>query len=244
MIKTLSSLVFCVAVVGCASVEPESLKQVNIGINLGEPAQFNWVDQRSAEEKQTRLDPSVGSGNQLFILGDDKVSPPPADLMRAWLQQTAGNRLSGRSVSLDKFELRIFDPSVSVDQERLFTASASVPGGLIAAPLAGAFIYGIEKMRREIGVYTNIHIAINGTAIFAQGERKYRGSVSEKEIAQSVQVALDDLASKIEIHLPTLEPATIELSSITSAQPGAPADAAGNSSGSNAPTPPGAASSR
>jgi hypothetical protein len=197
MIRSLVVSMAGALLVGCASVAPENLSTVKLRVAPIERAEFVLVDQRPAESKQMRTDTGVGSGNQLSFLGDDSLSPPPVELMRAWLHQKAGAKLAGQTVFLNEFELRIFDPSVSVDQGRLLGASAGVPGGLLVAPIAGAFIYGIEKMRREINTNANIRITVNGVEISASGVRGYRGQVNEDDLANTVQLALDDLAIKL-----------------------------------------------
>jgi hypothetical protein len=179
---------------GCASVSLDNLTRIEAGIEPVAKTSFTLVDQRSEDVKAGSVFEYAGT-RQLY-LADSRVSPAPLELVKAWLEKMASSRLEGLEVVLTKFELRIIDGNPNVDQDRLATASASVPGGFLAAPLAGLLISTIERSTRTSA---RITLTVNGEEIRAAGYQNYRGELTAADVAATLQLALDDLATKVNV---------------------------------------------
>jgi hypothetical protein len=192
MLKTTFTVVATCLLTACASVSLGNLSTIEIGLAPVNQTSFEIADLRAPDSKVLQV--QEYSGVKEIYLGDNSVSPKPFELLKAWLQAKAGGKLAGQKVELTGFELRIFDGNSSVDQERLGAASTSVPGGALAAPIAGLLISAIE---REIKTSASYRITVNGEEIRGSANRGYRGELTEKDLAVTLQLALDDLASKL-----------------------------------------------
>ena len=173
---------------------------VKMAVQVPDKTSFVFRDERPAEQKISRTDTSSSGVTESY--GDDKLFPPATEMLRAKLQEKLGTQLGGKTVSISTFNVRVFDPVVSVDTKGLNSAVASVRGGYAAAPLAGVLVYGIEKIKNEKSVDINIEGTVDIVPFSSVVSDRYRGRVSEDNLRTSLLHAFEKLT---EI-LPKLDP--------------------------------------
>lgn len=169
---------------------------VKLAIQVPDKTSFVFRDERPPEQKFSRTDHS--SSGTVVIFGDDNIAPPAVEIMRAKLQERLSTPLEGKTVLLTEFQISVFDPAASVDMNSLHTAAASTPGGYAAAPLAGVFILGIEKIKSEKIVLIRIKGALDNTAFFSYVSDNYRGRVTEENIRTSLERVLEDVTTELQ----------------------------------------------
>jgi len=185
------SALFAMALSACGTVS-----SVKLAIQVPEKTSFVFRDERPPEQKLSRTDNS--SSGAVVIFGDNNIVPPVTEMMRAKLQERLSTQLEGKTVSLSEFQISVIDPAVSVDMNGLHTAAASTPGGYAAAPLAGVFILGIEKIKSEKIVLIRIKGALDNMAFFSYVSDNYRGRVTEENIRTSLERVLEDVTTEIQ----------------------------------------------
>ena len=169
---------------------------VKLAIKTPDKTSFIFRDERLPEQKISRTDNS--SLGATMIYGDDKLSPSVTEMLRAKLHERLSTQLEGKTVFLAKFYVRVFEPTASVDFNRLNTAAASVPGGYAAAPLAGLLILGIENIKSEKIVSIDIEGTVDNTKFTTSVSDSYRGRVTEENMRTSLQHALEQFTTELQ----------------------------------------------
>lgn len=168
---------------------------VKLTTPLPEATSFTFRDERPPEQRLSRTDGGSFGANVFF--GDDSLTPPVPELLKASLENRLHVELAGRTVSLTDFVVNVFDPAVSVDIDRVHSAAGSVPGGYAAAPLAGLFILGIEKVKSEKIVHIEIKGKMDLTEFSTTVSDRYRGRVTEDNIRTSLTKSLEQVVSEV-----------------------------------------------
>lgn len=153
---------------------------VKLAIQKPDKTSFTFHDERQPEQKLSQTDKSAFG--ETLIYGDDNLSPPVTEILCATLQKQLSTQLEGKTVSLNKFYVRVFEPTVSIDYNRLHAASASVPGGYAAEPLTALLIMGIENIKSEKIVSIDMEGAVGNVKFTTSVSDSYRGRVTEKNI--------------------------------------------------------------
>jgi hypothetical protein len=176
---------------GCASVATTAKLDVSVSAQTS----FVFTDARPADEATTSHRPS--SVGVFTKMGDDRLHPSGAELVKTWLQRELAGPLAGRDVRLRSFVLEVFDPNGAVDQGRLSQAAAGVPG---AGPLtmlgAGLLIRQFERARGARSVSVTVELALDGVPIKVQSGAMVLGGLSEQDITATVRQALDSLVKE------------------------------------------------
>lgn len=130
------------------------------------------------------------------MLGDDSVTPRPADLVKTVLYRDAGQKLAGRKVQLTRFRLEITDPGGKVDDARL-AATAGAPGvGVLEVLLARPIIGAIEDARAVKVVVISVSVNIDGTEVLNEYRTPYTGRVTEANLNEALLEQMRQLAAK------------------------------------------------
>lgn len=183
-------LAFSILVSACGTVS-----SVKAPVHVPATTSFTFLDQRPAEQRVSRS-PDKSEGEAHF--GDDAITPSAADMFKATLERRAGNALRGTTVTLTDLVVTVKDPAVSVDEGRLNTAAASVPGGGAAAPLAGLLILGIEKARSQKWVYVRVRGLVGQKEFSAYQNDRYGGRVTEANIMSTLTAVMEMAARDAE----------------------------------------------
>ncbi|MGB8337717.1 MAG: hypothetical protein WCE43_02465, partial [Burkholderiales bacterium] len=66
---------------------------------------FRLIDERPQGERLRRSDDSRSLDGPTIILGDANLAPQPMALLRNSLQDKLGDKLNGKTISIDKYEI-------------------------------------------------------------------------------------------------------------------------------------------
>jgi hypothetical protein len=162
-----------------------------LDVRVADKTSFSFTDLRKADDKLSSVEP--GPRATVTILGDDAISPKPADLVRSWLQGEAAAKLEGKQIQLTRFRVEISDPGGKIDDAGLAASSVVNPiGALLALPLIGT----IESANAPKTVYVNIAIAVDGAEIYDISVDVFKGRVSESNINEVIRRTLVSLTRK------------------------------------------------
>ena len=78
-------------------------------------AAFKIRDERPAEQRTSSK--TKESYGEVSRLGDDAVTPPGPELLKAWLGDKIGARLLGRQIVLSEFSVQVVDPAVQINEQ-------------------------------------------------------------------------------------------------------------------------------
>lgn len=189
---TLVSLLSLLVVSACGTTST-----ANIGVTPVGNTSFTFEDQRPVEQRTSGK--SIQSSDETTTLGDEAISPPAAELVRAWLQQQLVDPLKGRRVVLRNFITEVVEPrTAGVDENRFAVTAATVPGANpISLLLARALIGGIDSAKNSKTVRVEIEVSVDGKATYVRWSEAYQGRVSEQNVKTVVHKALDQLVLEV-----------------------------------------------
>jgi hypothetical protein len=183
------------ALVGCGTtgsvaLTPEAQQEV---------ALFSVLDERPESQKHSYNEENPNGKNQYF--GDDNFKPSGPEMLKATLLKQFGNQLSGKAISLTDFVVSVYEPSVTVNSSAINNAAASVPNGYAAAPLAAVLIWAIEGAKSEKNVLVQVSGKIDNEPFNGSVYENYKGRVTESNIKDSVDKALEEAVSQIKSNM-------------------------------------------
>lgn len=156
---------------------------------------FTWSDERPDKGRTTTMDrDSLGVTTRL---GDAALPRPPAELVRAWLQDRAKDAVADHPVTLLSFEVEIFEAAAG--NRSLYSAKPSmiviVPD--VLGTLAGNAIARLigERSTNSL-VSSRIEVSIAGRKIVGMSRETISGRLSPPELEQVIRASLDDLAQE------------------------------------------------
>ena len=160
-------------------------------------AAFKIRDERPAEQRTSSK--TKESYGEVSRLGDDAVTPPGPELLKAWLGDKIGARLLGRQIVLSEFSVQVVDPAVQINEQGFSNAMASTPGanpgsGLLARWLIG----GIESVKSDKTIGVRIAGKFDGSDFVARGGGSFKGRVSQANINSVITQALEGAVTEIE----------------------------------------------
>ncbi len=165
---------------------------------------FEFQDQRPEEQRITAK--YHESSGEITQLGDDAVSPSGPDLVKTWLNNKLSSQLAQKKVVLKEFSVRIFDPTVSIDEQRFEQSTASSGADPISSLLARWIITGIESSKSEKAVSVQIAGKIGDQEFTGSGRGSFKGRVTESNINSVIVQALDAVISDIMQTMALLDP--------------------------------------
>jgi hypothetical protein len=174
------------SLVGCGSTSTVKLSQ-KFAVKAPEVIDFKFQDERSAENRSTRVDENVTGVNKFF--GDDTLSPDAPTLLKAWLHNNMAADLKGRQVTLNEFVVNIYDPAVTLSEPGLAAAGGGVFGALL--------IRGIESSRSDKIVYVRIKGKVDNEEFSVVGTNKYQGRVSDENVQTTLVETLDKAVTDV-----------------------------------------------
>jgi hypothetical protein len=160
-------------------------------------AAFEIQDERPAEQRTSSK--TKEPYGEVSRLGDDAMTPAGPELLKAWLGDKIGARLSGKQIVLSEFSVQVVDPAVQINEQSFNNAMASTPG---ANPVSGLFarwlIGGIESLKSDKTVGVRIAGKFDGSDFVARGGGSFKGRVSEANINSVITQALEGTVKEIE----------------------------------------------
>jgi hypothetical protein len=160
---------------------------------------FQVVDERPQSQRTSTR--TILNEGVLVRFGDEAISPPPADLLKAWLaKQDSAAVLSGKTIRLTGFSLQVLDPAVQLSHsvESSYLAAATSPQIPTGAAVVGGLIgYGILSSRSGKTVKVQVTASVDGQPVSAESFRKFGGRVSEADINLVLGEALVLLAADV-----------------------------------------------
>ena len=159
--------IVCVLVAFCAVVDPVlAYDKVIVELAPSDNPSFALVDARTADEKLNR-EPSVVQ----LILGDADFAPSPLQILGSLLQKNLGERLSGKSLTLTKFEVSIY------------TQKTRGPPTIPHNPMFGVLVpILLELMSMRTDVLSKVWVVLDG--------KEYEGVSSIDNVAHDREGAL------------------------------------------------------
>jgi hypothetical protein len=94
--------------VGCATTT-----YVQVDITPTTFASFDYRDERPNDQRTSAKSNEPYGYGEITRLGDDRITPTPPVLLKTRLQQTLSKAISGKTVVLQEFSIRIFDSKVA-----------------------------------------------------------------------------------------------------------------------------------
>ena len=160
-------------------------------------AAFEIKDERPAEQRTSSK--TKESYGEVSRLGDDAMTPPGPDLLKAWLGDKIGTRLSGKQIVLSEFSVQVVDPAVQVNEQRFGNAMKSTPGAnAVSGVLARWLIGGIESVKSDKTIGVRIAGKFDGSDFAARGGGSFKGRVSQANINSVITQALEGAVTEIE----------------------------------------------
>jgi hypothetical protein len=183
----------------------------NLDMPVVAPKDIQVLDRRPEEAKRFRTAPQRDTGTTEYWFGDDNFSPDRMTILRSGFQQRLGDKLSGRIITINSFEVRMFNPNSGIGENRLESgaaAAASVQGGFLAT-LLGTLLGGIivdmtGDYRDERSIMCEIQGSSNGKSFWAKKVVRYPKAQMEagvnEVIRETIGVATDTILKNL---LPT-----------------------------------------
>ncbi len=158
---------------------------------------FEIQDERPAEQRTSSK--TKESYGEVSRLGDDAMTPPGPELLKAWLGDKIGARLSRKQIVLSEFSVEVMDPAVQINEQGFNNAMASTPGANpVSGLLARWLIGGIESVKSDKTVGVRIAGKFDGADFAARGGGSYKGRVSQANINSVITQALEGTVTEIE----------------------------------------------
>jgi hypothetical protein len=186
LVRLALAVFVALCLVACGSTSAVKLSP-KLAVKAPETIEFKLQDERSAENRSTRVDEDATGVNKYF--GDDTLSPDAPTLFKAWLHNNMAAELKGRQVTLNEFVVNIYDPAVTLSEPGL----AAAGGGVFAA----LFIRGIESARSDKIVYVRIKGKVDHEAFSVVGTNKYQGRVSDENVQTTLIETLDKVVADV-----------------------------------------------
>lgn len=160
-----------------------------------EATSFQWSDERPEKDRASTMDrDTLGVTTRM---GDAALPRPPADLVRAWLQDRAGSALSGKTVTLSGFEVEVFEAAAG--NRSLF---GPAPKPIVITPdilgsLAGNLIVRLigERSTNTL-VSSRIEAIVDGRKIVGLSRETVSRRLVPADMDQVIQASLEDLCAE------------------------------------------------
>ena len=160
-------------------------------------AAFEIHDERPAEQRTSSK--AKEAYGEVSRLGDDAMTPPGPELLKAWLGDKIGARLLGKKIVLSEFSVQVVDPAVQINEQGFNNAMASTPGAnAVSGLLARWLIGGIESAKSDKTVGARIAGKFDGADFAARGGGSFKGRVSQANINSVIAQALEGAVIEIE----------------------------------------------
>ncbi|HET7365634.1 MAG TPA: hypothetical protein VFJ70_18850 [Burkholderiales bacterium] len=178
--------------------------EVHIAAPVQGVTSFKFLDERPSDNRASHVDGGV-AGTSVFY-GDDNISPPAPELMKAWLSKAMDSELAGKAVTLRLFTVSVFDPGATVDPKQfdaaMNTARMSVPnaGGIqtaAGAALAAPIAYGIESAKIQKSIWVRIEGDLDQKPFYVIHSEHVRGRVTERNVRNTIIRGLDKLVASL-----------------------------------------------
>jgi hypothetical protein len=176
---------------GCGSVS-----SIRFGSRVPESTSFAFRDERPPQERASRTQRS--NHGKVLYFGDDRVSPPGPDLLKASLESRLHAMLAGKTVSVSEFHVYVHEAGASLDPDRLNAVAAATPGGYAGAPFAGLLDRGFEKVKSDKTVRIQIKGKVDQTEFSTNTADTYRRAVTEEDLHATLSKALDEATSQVQ----------------------------------------------
>jgi hypothetical protein len=173
----------CLLLAGCGTIT-----SVRFDTSLPSTTSFTFKDERPSENRQSQQAKSRSA--RLLYFGDDNLSPPAPELLKAALESRRHEELKGKTVSLQEFTVYVHDVAMPPEGDR-HKAAAATPGGYAAAPFAGLFLGSFERARSDKVVRVLIRGNVDRAEFSAASSDVYRGRVSERDVQATLSKALE-----------------------------------------------------
>ncbi len=154
---------------------------------------FQVQDKRPQDERWSGVYDNLAGETAFF--GDDNLSPPPLALLTMWLHKSLNAELMGKTVTLSRFTVTVFDPRATVDWERLDAAARAGPYGFIMADLIGMVTLAGKSIKNRKIVYVRVEGNVDDKKFSTIASETYRGRVTADNVKTTLTNALDQVVS-------------------------------------------------
>jgi hypothetical protein len=189
--RYLSYVLVATLLAGCGTISA-----IRSAARLPESTSFAFRDERPPEERQSRTDKS--RYGKVVYFGDDRVTPPGPELLKASLESRLHAKLAGKTVSLSEFNVYVHEGGATLDPDRLNTVAAATPGGYAGAPFAGLLLRGVEKTRSDKTVRIQIKGKVGPTEFSSSTADTYHGRITEQDMEATLSKALDEATVQVQ----------------------------------------------
>ena len=175
---------------GCAT-SPQVFK-IDMPVHAHKGIQV--LDSRPEETKRFRTAPQRETGTTEYWFGDDNFSPDRMTVLRSRFQERLGDSLSGSTIRITSFEVRIFNPNAGIDENRFSRgagAAASVQGGFLGTLFGGIIAGMTEDYRGDRSIICEIEGTSNGKSFWAKKVVRYPKAQMEAGVNEVIREAID-----------------------------------------------------
>ncbi len=179
-------------------------------ITLAGPADktpsFRLVDERPQGERLRRSEETRSLDGPTIILGDSNVSPEPMAMLRNALQDKLGDKLNGKTISIDKYEIAETYLTKTQQQTSGSSGVSGSIGGVLGSGGRGGLSIGlgfpllIGAMQNNIDsrVEAIVRGKVDGVAFEARNSLTAQARYREDTIRQVVSGLMANVLTKLE----------------------------------------------
>ncbi|MCY1171122.1 hypothetical protein [Polaromonas sp.] len=146
-----------------------------IATAIPDKTSFVLKDARPDAERVSSI--SGGSAGETRSYGDDTLTPPVPDLLKAWLHNKLSAELAGKQVTLEQFSVSVLDPAIVI-------APNTAPGTAL-------LVKGLESMFSQKIVYVRVGGKVGAEEFYVKESANFQGRVAEQNVEATLTRALD-----------------------------------------------------
>jgi hypothetical protein len=167
---------------------------------------FRLIDERPQGERLRRSEETRSLDGPTIILGDSNVSPEPMAMLRNALQDKLGDKLTGKTISIDKYEIAETYLTKTQQQSSGNSGVSGSVGGVLGSGGRGGISIGlgfpllIGAMQNNVDsrVEAILRGKVDGVAFEARNSLTAAARYREDTIRQVVSGLMANVMTKLE----------------------------------------------
>jgi len=180
---------------GCGSTS-----NVRVDSPITETSSFKVYDARSDNQKAGLSD---NPSNDTKYYSDKMLNPTPSILIKSALHAKLNEALASKTVILKSFQVSVYDGSL-YGRSKFSVKPSEIPIAVFFAPLIAmaAISSSVDGINAEQLVNVEVEVDINNTYLYGGSSNQYKGHVSDENVSETINQALDNLVANIQSKLP------------------------------------------
>ena len=180
--------------IGCGSTS-----SVRVDAPIAKTTSFTFYDNRPDNQK-IEVGNKAPDGTKYYY--DNMLNPPPPILITSALHTKLDKALTSKTVTLKSFEVSVYDGSL-YGSSKFSVKPSEIPLAIIFAPLIAiaAIESGVDGVNAKQLVSVQIEMDINDSPFSSGSSNEYDGHVSDANVSETINQALDGLITNIQSRL-------------------------------------------